>query len=332
MLGCQDFCGHYEWTFHYLRRRWGQAAIIRYWAEAIGGESQRHYADAVLKNGLRGLYDQYAATGEDEHCDWMYTFDESKNFLRCDMRECPSNGFLTKNDLNADEDYCDHCQNWEIPLMKSVGIEVVENEHNHCGQCWTVYRMAVRPQEPIDVPCDIRKDPRWRHGFVHRWESDHRIPLLPTVSDSHDSCDVLTAWFRKANAAIPQEATSCAEQAAGVSPTIAALESDTKYNMPQHHPNEPLAVLIGCPPADLAATADRYNTTAAARRPLLLHSYLPSVPFIDFVSADLPRPLPVLPFLIRNGIYTHRPGGPHPTTEDLLDLLARALDAPPLHR
>ena len=49
MLGCQDFCGHYEWTFHYVRRRWGQDAVRRFWAEAIGGESQQHYTQSAAR-------------------------------------------------------------------------------------------------------------------------------------------------------------------------------------------------------------------------------------------------------------------------------------------
>lgn len=327
MLGCNDFCGHYEWTFHYLRRRWGQDAVARFWAEAIGRDSQQHYAKFALQADLQGLYDQYAKTGEEEHCDWTYTLDESKNFLRCDMRECPSKGFLIKNDLNADEDYCDHCQGWELPLTASVGLEIVEHEHNHCGQCWAIYRIKDRPAELVDVTVDIGNDERWRCGFIHRWENDRRMPLLPSVSESSDPCDVLTAWFRNGNTAILQDTALCGEPAVGVSPTVAALESDTTYNEPQQHASEPPAVLLGCPPADLAATAARYNTTAAARRPLLLHAYLPSVPFVDFVSAGLPRPMPILPLLIRKGVYTHWPGGPHPTTKELLAILASALEA-----
>jgi len=47
---------------------------------------------------------------------------------------------------------------------------------------------------------------------------------------------------------------------------------------------------------------------------------------IGVVSVGLPRPVPILPLLIRKGKYTHRPGGPHPTTTELLLLLAAALD------
>ena len=88
----------------------------------------------------------------------------------------------------------------------------------------------------------------------------------------------------------------------------------------------PLAVLIGCPPADLATTAARYHATPEVQRPLLLHAFLPGLPFVDFVSAGLPRPVPILPLLIRKGLYTHRSGGPYPETSEFLRMLVAALD------
>ena len=54
MLGCQDFCGYYDWTFHYIRRRWGNQALARFMSEAIGEESQSHYSKAAAA-GLSGL-------------------------------------------------------------------------------------------------------------------------------------------------------------------------------------------------------------------------------------------------------------------------------------
>src|SRR5690348_2611161 len=104
MLGSHDFCGHYEWTFHYVRRRFGQQAVRSLWADAIGGESQDHYAKAALRAGLRGLYETWIRTGNEEQCNWTFTLDEEKNVLRWDMYQCPSKGFLLNNDLNADED------------------------------------------------------------------------------------------------------------------------------------------------------------------------------------------------------------------------------------
>jgi hypothetical protein len=161
------------------------------------------------------------------------------------------------------------------------------------------------------VPCDIRKDPRWRHGFVHRWESDHRIPLLPTVSDSHDSCDVLLECFLGRNAEKHPR----------------RIVVDNEYNSGQQYNEEPTAVLFQSPPSDLKATAVRFLTTPQEHRPLLLHSYLPRTPFVDFVSAGLPRPLPILPLLIRKNIYSHQPGKRHPNASEFRQMLMAALNA-----
>lgn len=303
MLGCHDFCGHYEWTFHYVRRRWGQEAVARLWAEAIGGESQKHYAEAALRAGLRGLYETWTKTGQDEACDWTFTLDDSRNVLRCDMRECPSKGFLIGNDLNADEDYCDHCLGWIGPLLDQVGAEVLQHEHNHCGQCWMTIRMKDREAAPLDLDRDIRRDPRWNHGYLDRWEHSRKLPILPAVCDSVDPCAVLEAWFARDDRG-------------------KATLTDADYVGDPHA--EPVAVLIG-ESADLAAMAQRYHHTPPECRPLLMHAYFPNAPKFDFVSAGLPRPMPILPLLIRRQLYVHRPGAERPPTEDLLELVNRAL-------
>jgi hypothetical protein len=326
MLGCQDFCGYYDWTFHYLHRRWGQESLHRFWAEAIGGESQQHYAESALRAGLRGLYEQWTETGVDESCDWTFTLDEAKNTLRWDMRECPSKGFLTKNNLNADEDYSDHCMGWTIPMLASVGAEIVEHEHNHCGQCWGTIRMKDRPAEPLEVEADIRKDPRWKHGFLHRWEHGQPQPLLPSVSMSSDPCDVLAAWFAASDrlTVLGHEA-GVNEAPADWLSRDAVLTTDSVYADRQQCPMDPLAVLMGDDAADLTALAARFHATAPNRRPLLLHPYLPRMPELDLVSLGLPRALPILPLLIRRGLYTHQPNGPTPKPVDLLILLGAAL-------
>ena len=92
MLGCQDFCGYYEWTFHYLRRRFGDEALKEYWSHAIANDSQMHYIQAAEAEGLKGLYKCWAQTGENEQCDWTVTLDEINNSLHINMQHCPSKG------------------------------------------------------------------------------------------------------------------------------------------------------------------------------------------------------------------------------------------------
>lgn len=309
MLGCHDFCGYYEWTFGHVRRCWGHAAVQSLWADAIGGESQRHYTEAARRAGLRGLYDTWSKTGQDEACDWTFTLHEERNVLRCDMRACPSKGFLIQNDLNADEDYCDHCMGWVIPLLDKIGAEVLEHEHNHCGQCWMTLAMKDRPAQPVPAETDIRRDPRWNHGYLDRWERGRKQPLVPELSESSDGCDVLHAWFAGAGAG-------------------AVLMADSDYLASEVLSEVRPGVLIGQPPADLGAVARRFLATPPGRRPLLMHTYLPAEPPVDFVSWGLPRPMPILPLLIRKGLYRHHPGGPHPTAAEFLRLLSIALGAP----
>ncbi|MEP0842846.1 MAG: hypothetical protein HRF43_09050, partial [Phycisphaerae bacterium] len=178
MLGCQDFCGYYDWTFSYLEQRFGREALRDYWAAAIGGDSQGHYLRAGREDGLRGLLRAWVRTGQDEHCDWTFTLDEARNTLRWDMRRCPSKGFLLQNDLNASEDYCDHCMGWIIPLLDAMGAGIAAHEHNHCGQCWAEISLKGRPREPLQAPADIRDDPNWKRGYLDRWRDGVKLPLL----------------------------------------------------------------------------------------------------------------------------------------------------------
>ena len=39
----------------------------------------------------------------------------------------------------------------------------------------------------------------------------------------------------------------------------------------------------------------------------------------------MPRPAPILPLLIRSGLYVHQPGGENPDTLELLAMVAAAL-------
>ena len=242
------------------------------------------------------------------------------------MCECPSKGFLLAHDLHADEDYCDHCMGWTIPLLAEVGVEVIGHEHNHCGQCWGTMRCKDRPTQPLELDGDIRRDGRWKRGFLHRWENDRPQPLLPSVSPSRDPCDVLAAWFATAERLTILGAKCAASEV--LLPGQAVLTIGKVYADVGQCPVEPSAVLLDNDEAEVAGVAERFLATPPARRPLLLHHFLPRPPLVDFVSARLPRPIPILPLLIRRGLYRHQPGGPKPDVTELLMLLAVALQKP----
>ena len=100
--------------------------------------------------------------------------------------------------------------------------------------------------------------------------------------------------------------------------------TDRIYAHRRHCPVDPLAVLIGDTATDLTRLAARFKQTAPDHRPLLMHPFLPRMPRLDFVSLGLPRPVPILPLLIRRRLYIHQPNAPIPDLTNLLILLAEA--------
>jgi hypothetical protein len=166
---CYDFCGHYDWTFEWLRCEGGEPLVRRYWEEAIGNDSQRHAAALIATKGFEGMKEYWTHTLAEEAAG--YTVSEKPGIVRIDMHECPSKGFLLRNSLKAYHDYCDHCMGWIGPVMKKAGL-VIYHEHNHCGKCWWEFRRREDPSlasEPVKVlgSSDVRKRPDWEGPGSH---------------------------------------------------------------------------------------------------------------------------------------------------------------------
>lgn len=328
MLGCHEFCGYYDWTFKHIREHFGQQAVKDLWEDAIGTDSQRHYEDAGVKAGLRGLYHVWVQTGEDEKCDWTFTLDESRNVLRVDMRKCPSKGFVLQNDLVNDEDYCDHCTGWITPMLAKLGLEF-DHEHNHAGQCWGEIHPIHGPWESLDVDCDIRKTDAWKHGFFDRFKGGKQLPLLERGGPESDSVEVMKKWFeRYENILVLGRGPSAKDPAVRPEKFDAVVVVDPTYAWRDVYDGEPIAVMVGDRSEVLGDVARRFHATPAEKRPLLMYSYLPALlreKPLDFGSFELPRPVPILPLLIREKMYRHVPGGAYPTSGVLLALTMAAL-------
>lgn len=182
MIGCYDFCGHYEWTFEWLRQQGGHELVLDYWEQAIYGESQTHATRLILDQGFAGMKEYWGHTLEHEAAGYQAT--EAPGVYRIDMHECPSKGFLIKNGLVQYHDYCDHCLGWIGPLMRDAGF-VIDHEHNHAGQCWWEMRRAedsavASAPGQLSGEADVRLRPDWRTGHTDRYERaihpDHKTP------------------------------------------------------------------------------------------------------------------------------------------------------------
>lgn len=163
MIGVYDFCGHYEWTFEWLKEEGGEELVREYWLDAISIDSQRHARDLIIPGGIEGMKQYWTPTLEEEGGECVIT--EGPGSIRLEMHHCPSKGFLQMNGLQQYSDYCDHCMGWIGPLMREAGFRV-DHEHNHQGQCWWEFRRqedSTPPSEPGEISGrrDIRFFPSW---------------------------------------------------------------------------------------------------------------------------------------------------------------------------
>jgi hypothetical protein len=163
MLGVYDFCGHYDWTFEWLRCVGGEQLVREYWDQAIAQDSQRHAVDLIVSQGIDGMVAYWGQTLVEEAAGYHCT--ATGAVFRIDMHECPSKGFLIRNGLQQYHDYCDHCLGWIGPLLRRAGF-VADHEHNHAGRCWWEIRRADEPTAPgmpgeLAGPHDVRLLADW---------------------------------------------------------------------------------------------------------------------------------------------------------------------------
>ncbi len=146
MIGCYDFCGHYEWTFQWLHDQRDDDLVHQFWDEAIGGDSQSHASKLIREKGFTGMGEYWAHTLAEEAAGYATT--QGDGVFRLDINDCPSKGFLLRNNLEQYPDYCDHCIGWIGSVMETAGF-AIDHQHNHCGQCWWEFR---RQGTPSDTP------------------------------------------------------------------------------------------------------------------------------------------------------------------------------------
>ena len=178
MIGVYDFCGHYDWTFEWLRRQGGEELVREYWEQAISRDSQAHARDLIGRLGFEGMERYWGHTLEEEQAGCRTTRTDST--FRIDMHACPSRGFLIRNGIGWYRDYCDHCMGWIAPALDEAGFEV-DHEHNHRGQCWWEIRRRVEATSVVDsdpvADDDVRLRPGWDDGStpIDRFRRSRRL-------------------------------------------------------------------------------------------------------------------------------------------------------------
>lgn len=163
MIGCYDFCGHYEWTFAWLEAEGGHELVLEYWDEAIRQDSQQHAAKLIESKGFAGMREYWGHVLEEEAAGYHVT--EAPGVFRIDMHACPSKGFLIHNGLVQYRDYCDHCMGWIGGMLKAAGY-VIDHQHNHAGQCWWEMRKQDDEAPSPTLDHDVTTLTNWQTAHM----------------------------------------------------------------------------------------------------------------------------------------------------------------------
>ena len=171
MISCTEFIPLYSELFKYLEDLGGHEEVLRYW-EYI---SDTYVADllgkAVAGKGLRGCWDYWARSLNEEACDFRMELDEQAGTFSIDMRHCPSRGML--NSLAHMEpyyDYCSHCAILYARQLRKYGIlsDCFDMTNVHEARCFERYCAEPNPNSGEKLVMDVKaSDNEYFHQDFH---------------------------------------------------------------------------------------------------------------------------------------------------------------------
>lgn len=114
MISCAEFIPSYSELFTFLENKYGKQAVRTYWDYLFKpGEGTIPLVKFVEKDGLRGCWNYWTGTLNEEASDCTMYLDEKKGYFLVDMHHCPSKGRLLKlkEEVGTEPypDYCFHC-------------------------------------------------------------------------------------------------------------------------------------------------------------------------------------------------------------------------------
>ena len=136
MVSCTEFIPLYSELFKYLEKRGGKQEVIKYWEIVSDKYVAPRLGEEIRLNGLKGCWNYWNKSLNEEACDFTMTYDEENNYFEIDMKGCPSKGML--NNLphtNPYEDYCGHCDLLYSRVAKQYGIELTGDYTNTDNAC-----------------------------------------------------------------------------------------------------------------------------------------------------------------------------------------------------
>lgn len=136
MISCTEFVLLYSELFKFIDKKEGRDGVMKYW-EYI---SDTYVADllgkAVEKEGLKGCWNYWSKSLNEEACDFKMTLDEENNDFSIYMSGCPSKKLINEHAyMQPYEDYCGHCAILYDRVLRNYGIEMYDHDYSKVKDC-----------------------------------------------------------------------------------------------------------------------------------------------------------------------------------------------------
>jgi hypothetical protein len=133
MIPCTDFIPAYSELYKFLERRGGRAAVDDFW-NYLSDRFLTNLRDLVVKHGIRGCWEYWSHTLNEEAADFTMELDEEAGEFRITMHRCPSKGRLLEfTHITPYHDYCAHCDRLYRRVLEPLGYECIV-DMSQCDQ------------------------------------------------------------------------------------------------------------------------------------------------------------------------------------------------------
>ncbi len=134
MISCTEFIPAYSELFTFLEEKHGREEVDRFWKYLFEPDGKGiPLINFVQKEGIRGCWDYWAGTLNEEAADFTMYLNEKAGWYYNVMHRCPSKGRLLeleeKIGIKPYHDYCLHCDSYRAAAEK-VGLKYI---YNFCG-------------------------------------------------------------------------------------------------------------------------------------------------------------------------------------------------------
>ena len=147
MISCTEFIPAYSELFKTLEDLGGARAVEDFWND-LSDRFLTNLRTEVEKKGIRGCWDYWTHTLNEEAADFTLELDEEEGLFRILMHHCPSKGRLLEFDhVVPYHDYCRHCDVLYRRVLEPLGYDV-DLDLSECGEARCTFTVRRRGSPP----------------------------------------------------------------------------------------------------------------------------------------------------------------------------------------